>query len=477
MRRRLAVALLGGILGAGLAASPATAATATARSGLARLPGLPRLPGPPRPPGLPLLGPAETEADGASGEPSISGDGRYVAFASTADNLTDGDDNGDWDVYVRDLEDGSTERVSVSRDGGDPNGPSYGPRISADGRYVAFYSHASNLVDGDTNNRWDVFVRDLVDGTTERVSVPDGASGSGGGDGDRGGQGNGDSVDSESRPAISADGRYIGFSSKASNLVAHDDNHTGDVFVRDTRRDTTTRVDLDSDGHEANGFSYGIAVSADGRYAAFTSLATNLVPGDTNRTWDVFVRNLGEGTTARVSRGGSGAQGNAPSYLAALDGDGGLVAFESDATNLVRPDTNKVSEVFARDLDRRSTERASANTDGGQPNGYCGSPDVSRDGRWVAFAGNATNLVDGDTNGASDVFVRDRARGTTVRVSVDSDGTQGNGYSSSPSLSRTGRYVAFTSSATNLVPDDTNGTADVFVRDLLLGTTDRVSVG
>ena len=456
--RRLTIALLGGLLGTALTAAPAAAAgTAAPPPAAARA-------------GFPLLGDSPTEANGESAEPSISADGRYVAFASMANNLADDDSNGDWDVYVRDRADGSTERVSVSRTGGDPDGPSYGPRISANGRFVAFYSRASNLVAGDTNHRWDVFVRDLADGSTERVSVPDGA------DSDSGEQGNGDSFDDESRPVISADGRFVGFASTASNLV-EGGNHTSHVYVRDRRRQRTSQVDVSSRDQAANRFSYGIALSADGRYAAFNSQATNLVAHDTNNTWDIFVRDLVDGRTSRVNLSDDGAAANTFSYLPAISGDGRLVAFESDATNLVAGDTNEASEVFARDLDDDSTERVSANADGGAPNKYCGSPDVSRDGRWVAFAGNATNLVDDDTNGVSDVFVRDRTRGSTERASVNSDGTESNGYSGFPSLSRTGQYVAFVSTATNLVPDDTNGTADVFVHDLDSGTTDRVSVG
>ena len=232
---------------------------------------------------------------GSPEKPAISADGRYVAFESGSSNLVAGDTNGFEDVFVRDLQSGTTQRVSVATGGTQGNGFSSEPAISADGRYVTFSSAASNLVPGDTNGAPDVFVRDRRSGTTQRVSVA--AAGT---------QGNGDSGSS----AIGADGRYVAFVSRASNLVPGDTNGTSDVFVRDLQLGTTQRVSVATDGTQADGASFNVAISADGRYVAFDSYASNLAPGDTNQAGDVFVRDLQSGTTQRVSVATDGSQGN-----------------------------------------------------------------------------------------------------------------------------------------------------------------------
>jgi Tol biopolymer transport system component len=334
------------------------------------------------------------------------------------------------------------------------NGDSVSPAISADGRFVAFESTASNLVAGDTNESTDVFVRDRVAGTTERVGVAsDGA------------QANSDSYS----PVISADGRFVAFESLASNLVVGDTNGSGDVFVRDRVAGTTERVGVASGGAQANRDSLSPAVSADGRFVAFESTASNLVAGDTNSTRDVFVRDRVAATTERVSVGSDGAQANGYSLLPAISADGRFVAFESYASNLVAGDTNESTDVFVRDRVAATTERVSV--------ADSLSPVISADGRFVAFASYASNLVAGDTNGSRDVFVRDRVAGTTERVSVASGGAQANRDSHRAVISADGRFVAFLSTASNLVAGDTNGSGDVFVRDRVAATTTLVSVG
>src|SRR5204863_349490 len=220
----------------------------------------------------------------------------------------------------------TTERVSVASDGTtEGNDASLGSALSADGRFVAFDSAATDLVAGDTNGVADVLVHDRQTGTTERVSVASGG----------GTQGNGNSGGFFSFPALSADGRLVAFQSDATNLVAGDTNGTTDVFVHDRQTGTTERVSVASGGTEGNGFSAGLALSADGRFVAFHSTATNLVAGDTNGKTDVFVHDRQTGTTERVSVDSDGTQGNGPSAGAALSADGGLVAFHGTATNLV----------------------------------------------------------------------------------------------------------------------------------------------
>jgi Tol biopolymer transport system component len=250
----------------------------------------------------------------------------------------------------------------------------------------------------------------------------------------------------------------------ATNLVPGDTNGTGDVFVRDRQAGITERVSVGPGGVQGNRFSNGRALSPDGRFVAFNSLAANLVPGDTNGTFDVFVRDRDTGTTERVSVGPGGVQADVGGALGALSADGRFVAFESLSSNLVPGDTNGTTDVFVRDRQTGTTRRISLGPGGVQGDGQSFGAQISADGRFVAFASNATNLAPGDTNGESDVFVRDRRTGTTLRASLGPGGVRGNGQSNNPGLSADGRFVAFLSFATNLVPGDTNDTQDVFLR-------------
>jgi hypothetical protein len=278
-------------------------------------------------------------------------------------------------------------------------------------------------------------------------------------------------------PRISDDARYIVFSSYASTLVANDTNIKSDIFVRDRQTATTTRVSVDSNGVQSNGDSYLPAISADGRFVAFESIGSNLVPGDTNGVLDIFVRDNTTGQLTRVSVDSSGTQSNGHSYVAAISADGRFVAFSSDASNLVAGDTNGVMDVFVHDNITGETRRVSVDSSGIQGNGASVNPSLSGDGRYVAFQSAATNLVAGDTNGVVDVFVHDNSTGLTTRVSLDSSGVQGDGESVYPWISESGRKLTFTSAADNFVAGDTNQTYDVFLRDLVSGQTTLVSVG
>jgi Tol biopolymer transport system component len=389
------------------------------------------------------------QGNGSSFDVSISADGRHVAFASASSNLVSGDTNGVQDVFVRDRQGGTTQRVSVDSSGAQGNGNSSDTSISADGRYVAFRSAASNLVSGDTNEDLDVFVHDRQNGTTERVSIRPG-----------GAQGNGHSY----YPSISTDGRYVAFWSYAS-LVAGDTNGTWDIFVRDRQDGTTERVSVDSFGTEGDGTSLLPSISGDGRHVAFESVATNLVSGDSNQSEDVFVRDRQGGTTERVSLGSSGEEGDDNSGSPSITADGRYVAFESLAMNLVSGDTNGAQDIFVRDRQGGTTERVSVDSSGAQGNSSSYSPAISADGRYVAFYSLADNLVDGDTNVQWDVFVHDRQSGMTECASLDSLGNQADGNSDDPAISADGRYVVFKSEARNLVSGDTNMRQDVFLRD------------
>jgi Tol biopolymer transport system component len=398
---------------------------------------------------------AGVQGNGGSLSSAISADGRFVAFMSNASNLVPNDTNGFADVFVRDRQLGTTERVSVDSGGvqGNVGGGAGGLSISADGRFVAFASSSTNLVPGDTNGFSDVFVRDRQLGLTERASVDSG-----------GVQGN----NSSSAPSVSADGRYVAFASAATNLVPGDTNGYGDIFVRDRQLGLTERVSVNSAGVQGNFVSQnGLAISGDARFVAFASNATNLVPGDTNSFTDVFVRDRQLGLTERVSVDSGGVQGNDGSYTPSVSADGRYVAFFSVATNLAVGDTNGKFDIFVHDRQVGTTERVSIDSAGVQGNDNSYDPAISADGRCVAFFSWATNLVPGDTNFDGDIFVHDRLLGTTSRVSVSSGGAQANGNSgdNDTSISAEGRFVAFESAASGLVPSDINGVGDVFVRD------------
>jgi len=390
--------------------------------------------------------------NGRSFHAAISADGRFVAFQSASTDLVASDTNGCEDVFLRDRDSGVTRRISLATDGTQGNQNSADPAISADGRFVAFASLSGNLVPFDTNQHTDVFVRDRLAGTLELVSVSS-----------TGVQGNVYSW----FPSISADGRYVAFSSRSINLVPGETNGSiEDIFVRDRQAGTTERVSVDSGGILGNLPSLFPSISADGRYVAFTSQATNLVPGDRNGEIDVFVHDRQTGTTVRASVDSSGVQADTESNAPQISADGRFVVFWSPATNLVPGDTNSCSDVFVRDLQGETTERVSINTGEGQANLPSGSASISGDGRLVAFWSRATNLIPNNWTFQEQVYVRDRLLGTTEMASLDSAGTQANHHCADPSISDDGRWVAFRGLATNLVPDDTNGTFDIFVRDL-----------
>ncbi|MFB3879733.1 MAG: S-layer homology domain-containing protein [Armatimonadota bacterium] len=324
---------------------------------------------------------------GAASGPSVSEDGRFVAFAFQV--------AAGWDIYVRDMVTGVRECVSVDSLGQPGNGYSYGPSsISADGRYVAFYSEATNLVADDTNGAEDVFLRDRLTGTTELVSVSTGGE-----------QGNNHSVVWSS--ALSADGRYVAFISAATNWVPGAAEGVGHAYVRDRLTGTTECVDDPNSGDVTE-----LTISADGRYVAFTSTSSVLVPNDTNGARDVFVRDMQTGQTERVSVSGGGEQADDESRYPSVGGDGRYVVFCSPAANLVSQDTALWWDVFIRDREGRKTERVSVSSDGSQGDNHSGKwpygPSISADGRFVAYQSTATNLVPGDGNAHADIFVRDR---------------------------------------------------------------------
>ncbi len=408
------------------------------------------------PPGVTEWVSVSSGGDGANNQsdmPAISGDGRFVAFVSLDDNLVPEDTNGFADTFVHDRLTNTTERVSVSsreRQGNADSGlvgvAAY-PAISGDGRFIAFVSDADNLVSKDNNGNPDVFVRDRLLGTTERVSVN-----SAGEEADLGGQG----------PAISADGRFVAFESQAQNLVPGGNPFlfVSQVYVHDRETGTTEIISVNSAGEPGNSLNVQPDISADGRFVVFSSFAENLVPG-TQSGLQVYLRDRSAGTIERISEDAAGEPGDGSSVDPSVSLDGRFVAFQTNSGNLIG-DGNHESHILVKDRDTGAFERVSATSTGEPADLLSEHPDITPDGRFVTFFSLATNIVADDTNNRRDIFVRDRQTGTVVRVSVSTAGEEGNSESQWPSISDDGLVTAFQSSANNLVPNANGG---IFVHD------------
>ncbi len=378
--------------------------------------------------------PSGAQANGGSRHGQISADGRYVVFESEATNLGGGAGG----IFVKDRQSGATTRISV--DGENPS-------ISNDGRFVAFQSFAANLISGDTNNVYDVFVYDRQSGVTARVSVDS-----------SGAQANAESI----RPSISGDGRFVAFQSDATNLASGDENGATDIFVHDNQTGTTERISRTSDGAGANASSSDPAISSDGNVVVFTSNATNLNGNDTNNKPDIFARNRSNGATTLISVNTSGFGADGGGNSPAVSGDGRYVVFLSGSGNLdARADEYRGKDlVYVHDRQIGQTTLASVYSEGVLMTvGLFDQPTISRDGRYVAFS-----FYDkGNNNGLLHIWVRDLQTGQSRPVEG------GNASSGFSSLSADGKIVAFSSSASNLISGDTNGASDIFVSELVYG--------
>ena len=362
-----------------------------------------------------------------------------------------------------------TTRVSVSTAGVQGNNDSYSPSISGDGSRVAYYSYATNLVSGASNAFANIFFTDVSLKETERVS-----------DDYLGGISNNGSF----FPAISPEGTHIAFQSIASDLVGDDPggcrdqpdtNGFSDIFVYNIANNDMDRVSLESEAFstcdEANGNSYAADIGTNGVDVVYYSYATNLSGADADSEADIFISaQLSGNFTQRITD----SSVNADSFWPDVSDDGEVVAFQSVASNIVG-DSNNVADIFVEE--NSTVERVSVRSNGAQANGGSYTPSLSQDGRYVAFASEATNLVDDDNNSVTDIFVHDRETNITTRVSISSSNIEGNGNSFQPEISGNGRYITFYSYANNLVDNDTNGKADVFMHDRIAGMTVRVSVG
>jgi Tol biopolymer transport system component len=376
--------------------------------------------------------------------PSLSADGRLVAFSSAANNLVAGDAGANQDVFVYDRQTQLIKRLTKN------SGSSIDPVISADGKHVAFSSDAANLVVGDTNALSDVFVYDLATDVIERVSVADNEA---------------QADAAAATPDISADGNWIVWSSAATNLVSGDSNGKADIFVRNRSAQTTLRVSVSSTGVESNADAVEPQISDDGTIFAFQSQATTLIDGSTdpNSQDDIFLRS--GGATRRLSRNPlTSMDGDGASERPALSGDGKTAAFASSAKNLVTGDNNGKMDVFVYDLVKDTLERVSLANDGSEVHGLSTGPALSTDGSVVVFDSLAFDLV-GANNGYINCYLAKRGPSLHVSLMNGSDfGGFANGSTNYRSVvSGDGKWVAFHSAATNLVVGDNNGSSDVFV--------------
>lgn len=401
------------------------------------------------------LGPKGNPGYNREGPAGITADGRTVFFNSGNLFYTtpDGIQLGTGVPWARDQATGTTKALAAQTFFPASLPDIIAESFSADGRYFAFESSDSTIVAGDTNGVSDVFVKDTLTGAVTRVSVKtDGTQGNGG----------------SYFPHLSADGRYVAFQSDATNLVKTDRNGVRDIFLRDRTLNTTILVSVSSSGtqgNQASGSAYqpDSAVSADGRYVAYVSAATNLVSGDTNLRRDVFLYDRTTAATTRVSVGTPAVQSNGDSEYPAISGDGRYVAFASQSTNFAGGGTNLFLNVYVRDRTLSTTTRLSARTSGAMTTGDSLRPAVSSDGHYVAFD-SSDPLISSDTNGFADVYVADITNGALTRVSVGNAGEQANSSSYGAYISQDGRFVTFVSNASNLVAGAPGGGALVYDR-------------
>jgi Zn-dependent metalloprotease len=383
--------------------------------------------------------------------PSVSDDGRYIAFRSDASNIVFGDTNYAPDIFIHDRLTGINQRVSVS---------STNPVISGNGRYVAFISSM-----GFAN----IYLKDIQSGEVYHVSHSYNGT---------------TTFGSSYAPSVSYDGRYVVFSSSATNLVSNDTNfceyswtqNCADVFLWDRNTNIVTRISVSSEGEQANGASDYPKISPNGRYVAFLSVASNLIAGDTNGIGGLFIHDLQTSETYRISEG-NGYGDFSPDFSY----DGRYIAFYSGNSTIVANDTNEYEDVFVYDQEVQEYTRVSVSSNGTQGNGNStSSVSISSDGRFVVFRSDASNLVSNDSNAfiacdqydtgiaanCPDIFLHDRQTGETILLSVASDGTQGDNWTFGADISGDATTVAFESLASTLVPGDTNGAFDIFVRSL-----------
>lgn len=387
----------------------------------------------------------------SGGTPSVGGsyldssqDGRFIVFASTATNLVSPSTNGQRQIFVKDRLTNTTTLVSVSSSGVQGNSTSMRSKISSNGRFVVFASRATNLVANDTNGDYDIFVRDLTSNTTQLVSKN--AAGVYGNEG-------------SDQPDISSDGQYVVFVSSATNLVSSPTSTFSQAYIKNLSTGDIKVVSQSSSGVAANATSSYLSISCEGRFVVFQSSANNLVSGDINSPAKgrIYIVDMLKPINPMYIKGDADQGMAYPS----ISCSGNYISFVSMSSNIVTGDTNGFADTFVYDRINATFERVSVDSAGNEGNGGTSTDyvRVSDDGKLVVFHSNATNMVSGDTNGVSDIFLRNRQAGTTELISRDASGVIGNGASLNSIMSPDGRYVIYTSRATNLVSGFGNSTS------------------
>lgn len=386
------------------------------------------------------------EANSGNIRPSISADGRFVVFESDADNLCDNDTNNSSDIFLFDRNTGETRCISLTANGVTGNASSQSAAISADGRYIVFASEASDLIENDNNNNTDVYLYDRTTNSIELIST-----------GLNGAMAN----NYCGSPSISGDGHYIAFASAATNLVENDNNGKEDIFVKDRKNGAITMISYQPNGNQIAGTATNPVISANGLYAAYEVYVNYInsiyVYDITNKATELVTKRYDDASTPYVG------------YNSSISADGRYIAFYSAYNGLVENDNNGTDDIFVYDRVNDTMQLVSVSSSEAQGNKYSMYPAISADGNLVAFKSLASNLVDGDTVGCIDVFVRDLVKGTTERISVSESGAEGDSDSSfeewAPAISAGGQYIAYDSAASNLVGSDNNGEVDIFVYD------------
>lgn len=392
---------------------------------------------------------SQASANDESSAAAFTSDGRFVVFESAATNLVPNDTNAKRDIFLRDRLHHTTVRVSVSTSGTEANDNSSSPSISKDGKLVVFSSSADNLVTGGRRGG-QVYLRNLETNETRCISVN--AAGE---------MGN----FSSGAPMISADGRYVVFMSSASNLVSNDNNDKMDIFLCDLQSHTIELVSISSNGEQADNFSYSAAIDGNGSHIVFASHATNLVANDYNGASDVFLRDIQKHTTVRLSVSSDNSEADYASGSPSISEDGRYVVFDSSASNLVANDTNEKKDIFLRDIENNTTKRLSISSTSEQANDSSYFPHISGDGAYVVFDSYASNLVPAlGTTPYSQVYIHGVESGRTACISKNLSGEYSGGISEW-SFIGSGEYVSFQSYASDIVSNDTNGKRDIFLAD------------
>lgn len=387
------------------------------------------------------VGGGETTFDSYTESWAVSGSGRFVVFESQAE-LVPGDANSGYDVYLHDRRLSTISLVAANETGAPPSNGSLDGLVSDNGRFVTFAT-LDAMLPGDRNEEADVFVRDRRTGRVTLVSRPSKAR-----------QSNGPSFTT----GLSPSGRYVTFEGWGTNMVPGDTNRRFDAFVRDRVAGATELVSVSTTERQGNGDSAPTTVSADGRYVLFTSAASNLVRRDTNRAPDVFIRDRSKGTTRRVNVAANGSQANATSRDTDMDLDARLVVFTSDATNLVPNDTNEQPDIFVKNLRTGQLHRVNVSSDGAQAVGGSWGGVVSGNGRWVAFTSEAPNLVPGDENTGPDIFLHDLKRRCTMLVTDPVT----DGFYAWPAIDNSGSTITFWGGDPTLPSEDQPLWSNVF---------------